>query len=92
MSDIKVEVLLFAQLRELAGAKQKSYHLPAGSTFRDLLERMTSDFGTAFRSEVDYLEGLRIVFPDREYSLHEAMTVPLEKDVTIVFLPPIAGG
>lgn len=92
MSNIKVEVLLFAQLRELAGVKQKTYKLPAGSTFRALLDYMTSDFGAAFRNEVDNLEGLRIVFPDRECSLEEAMTVPLADNVTIVFLPPIAGG
>jgi len=92
MSNIKIEVLLFAQLRELAGVKQKIYSLPAGSPFRVLLDRMTSDFGAAFRSEVDNLDGLRIVFPDRECSLEEAMTVPLADKITIVFLPPIAGG
>jgi molybdopterin converting factor small subunit len=92
MSDIKVEVLLFAQLRELAGVKQKTYYLPAGTLFHVLLDRMTSDFGTALRTEVDSLEGLRIVFPDRECSLEEAMTVPLADNITIVFLPPIAGG
>lgn len=92
MSNIKIEVLLFAQLREQAGVKQKVYELPAGTLLSALLDRMTSDFGAAFRSEVDNLEGLRIVFPDRECSLKEAMDIPLAENATIVFLPPIAGG
>ncbi|MEW6142462.1 MAG: MoaD/ThiS family protein [Chloroflexota bacterium] len=89
MSNIKIEVLLFAQLRELTGVKQKTYDLPAGTLFSALLDRMTSDFGATFRTEVN---DLHVIFPDRECLLREALTVPLTDNATIVFLPPIAGG
>jgi molybdopterin converting factor small subunit len=92
MANIRIEVLLFAQLRELAGVKQKAYELPAGSVFQAVLDRLYQEFGDAFRSEVETMEGLRIVFPDLECSLEESRLVRLASDASIVLLPPIAGG
>ena len=88
---MKVEVLFFAQLRELAGIRQRTFVLDAGARLKALLDMLDAEYA-GFRHEVETLEGLRVLIGEREYGLDEALETALSEGDTVVFLPPIAGG
>jgi molybdopterin converting factor small subunit len=89
---MNVEVLFFAQLREISNIRQKTYPMAEGATLNQLLDMIVADFGENFRTEVTHLEGLRVLIGDHEYSLEDGLGQTLHDKDTVVFLPPIAGG
>ena len=89
---MNVEVLFFAQLREITNIRQRTYAMKAGAVLSDLLDMIVADFGEIFRQEIQHLEGLRVLIGDHEFGLDESLSQPLHDKDTVVFLPPIAGG
>ncbi len=87
-----VEVLLFGQFHELAGARQGVISVEEGTRLTDLIKQLGEEYGTVFCEEVDRIEGLRILINGREYSLLDGMETQLKDKDAVVFLPPISGG
>lgn len=80
---MRVRTLLFATYRDLAGTDELELELPAGSTARDLVERLRGYRG---------LERL-----PREPALavnhvYAALSTALSEGDEVALLPPVAGG
>jgi len=88
---MNVEVLFFAQLRELAGVRQRTFTLQGSARLADLLDILDAEY-PGFRRAVESLDGLRVLIGEREYGLEEALEAAPADGDTVVFLPPIAGG
>lgn len=87
-----IEVLLFGKLRELSGIREIVVSVGEGARLSDLIEQLGERFGPAFQTEVNHLQGLRILVNGREHSLLGGREARLRHKDNVVFLPPIAGG
>lgn len=81
---MRVRVLFFAGLRELAGNRELYYDLETGATLADLRERIRAD-----------LPGFR----EREKALRWAvgeeyapLDRPLSEGESVALIPPVSGG
>jgi molybdopterin synthase sulfur carrier subunit len=78
---MKIEVLYFAQLKEITGREQEDMEFNSGATVSDILEKVKSLYGADIR-------GLKVAineeFADLSKSLHEGDSAAL--------LPPVSGG
>ena len=94
---MKVEVRLFADLREVAKRKVLTVNLPSGGKVLDVARKLGERLGPDFRSrmfnERGQLSGsLRILVNGQNIaSLRGAGTELKEGDVVAIF-PPVAGG
>ncbi len=94
---MKIEVRLFANIRELAGQRTVVEELPSGASVGEVLQKICKRFGTKFREQVlgergqpnetikVLLNGHNIVF------LNGAATKLKDGDVIAIF-PPVGGG
>ena len=89
---MKIEVLFFAQLRELTGTRQTEVTLADGNRLADLIARLSEEYGDAFRREVSDIAGLRIMVNGLENEVLDGMETRLKEGDTVVLLPPVAGG
>ena len=89
---IHLELLFFAQIREVTGVRTTGAVLPDGSRLIDLIEHLTAVYGKNFGEKIESIDGLRILINGREYYLLGGMEAPLAENDTVIFLPPIAGG
>ena len=89
---MNIEVLFFGQLRELTNANRMTAVVKDGSSLADLIERLSEEYGTAFRQKMESVQGLRILINGREYKLLGGMDATLQDGNTVVLLPPIFGG
>lgn len=89
---MKISVLFFAQLRELAGIRQTEVTLAEGSRLGDLIQQLSRQYGSAFKREMANLAGLRILVNGQENEVLEGPETQLKEGDNIVLLPPVAGG
>ncbi|MFH0942421.1 MAG: MoaD/ThiS family protein [Chloroflexota bacterium] len=89
---MKISVLFFAQLRELAGIRQTEVTLAEGSRLVDLIQQLSRQYGSAFKREMANIAGLRILVNGQENEVLEGPETQLKEGDNIVLLPPVAGG
>ena len=89
---MKVEVILFGQLRDLAGTRGQTWELEDGAILATLLDRMMAQYGPAFRDEIQHGRGNRILIDGQDSDLINGVKTVLNDGATVVFMPPIAGG
>ena len=80
---MRVRVLFFGMLKDVAGKASEDVSLPDGATVRDLLSHYAQD--SKFRS---YLNSIAVAL-NQEYA---APTAPLRDHDEVGLLPPVSGG
>jgi molybdopterin converting factor subunit 1 len=80
----KVKVLLFATLRQQAGAKSLEIDVPDGTDVHGLKEQLGRDYPALKASMRSVLVSI-----NREYAPEEAV-IPVNGEVA--FFPPVSGG
>jgi molybdopterin converting factor subunit 1 len=81
---IKVQVRVFASLRQALGAASLTLDLPPGATVAHLLERLSTDYPAA-----DALVSRALVAVNHDYVDH---TRQLSPDDEVAVFPPVSGG
>jgi len=81
---MKVRVQFYAQLRDLAGMRERDVDLAEGSTAGDLLEKIYSSIPALRAHDKSILIGAGVEFVDRHYQL--------KPDDQISIMPPVQGG
>ncbi len=79
---MKVKVLFFAGLRELAGKSQMSLELKEGETVALLLEKLQSDFPGLISGQL--MLAVNAEYAPRDHKLKDGDEVAL--------IPPVSGG
>jgi molybdopterin converting factor subunit 1 len=84
LSNLRVKVLFFGRVRELAGISEESTEVANGTTLADLFERYTIRFTelAAFRPSL-------VASRNQEFV---PWNTPVADGDTIAFLPPVSGG
>lgn len=80
---MRVNILLFAIYRDLAGAGELQVDVPEGATVRDLLGVLRA------RDALSRLPAEPAVAVNRDYA---ALDAPLHDGDDVALLPPVAGG
>jgi molybdopterin converting factor subunit 1 len=82
--NLRVRVLFFGRVRELAGMAEESIDMPSGATLTDLFDYYQKRFPplTGFRSSL-------VASRNEEFS---SWDTPLSSGDEIAFLPPVSGG
>ncbi|MEJ2186126.1 MAG: MoaD/ThiS family protein [Gemmatimonadota bacterium] len=80
---MRVNILLFAIYRDLAGAGELQVDVPEGATVRDLLGVLRA------RDALSRLPSEPAVAVNRDYA---ALDAPLHDGDDVALLPPVAGG
>jgi len=94
---MKVEIRLFANLREIAGQKSVQEALPEGSTVEDAIRKLAEKHGKDFQSKIlDEAGHPRKMFSilvngQMITNLDGPLTKLKDGDVIAIF-PPVAGG
>jgi molybdopterin synthase sulfur carrier subunit len=83
-SNVRVKVLFFGRVRELAGYREETEELPAGTTLNDLFERYTK--------RIPSLAGFRSSLVASRNQEFAAWDTQLAEGDEIAFLPPVSGG
>lgn len=81
---IKVQVLFFATIRAIIGLKEMEIELAAGSTVRDLKQKITEMYPHAGPAMESMLTAVNRIFSDDDTSLPDK--------AEIAFFPHISGG
>ena len=84
VSPIRVKVLFFGQLREIAGAGEEFVEISNGSR----IEELFADF-VARRPELAAFRASLVASHNQEFA---AWNTPLHSGDEIAFLPPVSGG
>jgi molybdopterin converting factor subunit 1 len=83
-STMRVKVLFFGRLREVAGRSEQTVELPAGVSLGQLFEICASR-----RPELARYRSSLVASRNQEFAAWDS---PLEPDDEIAFLPPVSGG
>lgn len=89
---MKVNLLFFAQLRDLAGVRDREVEAVDGSTLADLVEQLCREYGTDFRHQIETSQGLRIMVNGRENEVLQGRETVLKDGDTVTFFPLVFGG
>jgi molybdopterin converting factor subunit 1 len=81
---MKVRVLFFAQLRDLAGTSQREIELPENSTVTDLLQTIYAAHPALAAHDTSTLIGAGVEFVGRDYVI--------QANDEIAIMPPVQGG
>ena len=81
---MRVNVRLFARLRDIAGAGEVARHVPDGATVRTVWNDLASEFPDLRDYEVSISTAV-----NAEYS---RMDAPVGDGDEVAFLPPVSGG
>jgi molybdopterin converting factor small subunit len=81
---MKVQVLFYAQLRDLVGMRHLDIELADGATVRDLLDQMYAQQPKLRSHDNSILIGVGVEFVDRNYRLTPGEEVSV--------MPPVQGG
>ncbi|MGB2954408.1 MAG: MoaD/ThiS family protein [Anaerolineales bacterium] len=81
---IKVQVLFFATIRAIIGLKEMEIELAAGSTVRDLKQKISEMYPHAGPAMESMLTAVNRIFSDDDTSLSD--------QAEIAFFPHISGG
>lgn len=79
-----IKVLLFATLRERAGAKSIELDIPDGATVQDLRSRVIREYPTLQKS-MDTV----VISVNREFAFEETA---IPKNAEVAMFPPVSGG
>lgn len=80
----KIKVLLFATLRQHAGARTLTVEIPEGTDIRGLIDHLSGEF-PALKQDLTSV----LVSMNREYAPENAV-IPV--DAEIALFPPVSGG
>ena len=89
---MKINLLFFAQLRDLAGVRDREVEVAVGSTLADLVEQLCVEYGADFRHQIETSLGLRLLVNGRENEVLEGRQTELKADDTVTFFPLVFGG
>jgi MoaD family protein len=81
---MKIQIQLYAQLRDIVGQQNVLFDLPDGASISDLLENLYSKFPTLRAQDKTILTGVGVEFVDRNYKL--------KTGDNIAIMPPVQGG
>ncbi len=81
---MKVRVQFYAQLRDLAGIRERHVDLAEGATVRDLLDRIYVQQPLLRAHDKSILIGAGVEFVDRNYQLKPGDEISI--------MPPVQGG
>lgn len=81
---MKVEVLLFASVREAVGQRRLTVMTPDGATVEDLLQRLVSDYPKLAGHTGTLMAAVNQEYVQRDTVLHD--------DDEVAFIPPVSGG
>ena len=81
---MRVNIRLFARLRDIAGAGEMERQVPDGVTVRTVWETLASEFADLKDYEVSISTAV-----NAEYS---RMDAPVADGDEVAFLPPVSGG
>jgi molybdopterin converting factor subunit 1 len=81
---MRVTVLLFARLRDIAGSSDLSRDVPAGATVADVWQRLVSEFPEMARYDSSISSAV-----NADYA---KMSTTLSENDDVAFLPPVSGG
>lgn len=81
---MRVNIRLFARLRDIAGAGEMERQVPDGATVRTVWETLASEFADLKDYEVSISTAV-----NAEYS---RMDAPVAEGDEVAFLPPVSGG
>ena len=81
---MKVKVLLFASLKDIAGRRSIELELDQGSTLQQVKEKLTSLYPEIERMQNSVRIAINQEFADEDSSLNN--------EDEIAFLPPMSGG
>jgi MoaD family protein len=81
---MKVRVQFYAQLRDLAGIRERDVDLPEGATVRDLLDELYAQQPSLRAHDKSILIGVGVEFVDRDYELKPGEEISI--------MPPVQGG
>ena len=81
---MRVNIRLFARLRDIAGAGERERQGPDGATVRSVWETLASEFADLKDYEVSISTAV-----NAEYS---RMDAPVADGDEVAFLPPVSGG
>lgn len=84
MPAMKVRLLFFAVLRDIAGTDERELAVPAGTTAGDLWQTLRGSYAKL----ADYAQP-PLVAINEEYARPEAV---LAEGDEVAFIPPVAGG
>jgi MoaD family protein len=81
---MKVRVQFYAQLRDLAGIRERDVDLAEGATVRDLLDQIYAQQPLLRAHDKSILIGAGVEFVDRNYQLKPGDEISI--------MPPVQGG
>jgi release factor glutamine methyltransferase len=95
--NLKIEIRLFATLRELAGQRVLIEELPEGSDVLGALRKLCGQFGAEFRKQVfdehgQPNESLRILVNGQNIASLQGTGTGLKDGDVVAIFPPVAGG
>jgi molybdopterin synthase catalytic subunit len=83
-SGVRVKVLFFGQLKDIAGRSQDSLELAEGATLKDIFEHYAAQY-----PRMQEIRGSVVIACNQNFA--EASTTVLDGD-EVAFLPPVSGG
>ncbi|SHM31179.1 molybdopterin synthase subunit MoaD [Caldanaerovirga acetigignens] len=86
-----IKVIFFGQLRTLTGTRETTIALEDNSVLSHLISHLDKEYKD-FETQMNSINGLRILINGQEYELIGGLKTPLHDGDTVVFLPPIFGG
>jgi len=89
---VKIKILFFAQLRDLAGVRDREAEIADGSTLQDLVAQFCREYGADFQHQIETSQGLRIMVNGRENEVLDGMQTELKDGDTVTFFPLVFGG
>lgn len=81
---MKVQVLLFAKLSEIAGVREVELELSNSATGEELLKEL----GKRYPGLQPHLAAVRLAVEEEFYPKER----PLPKEATVALIPPVSGG
>jgi len=94
---LKIEVRLFANLRELAKTKATIEDIKSGTSVGDVLQKICERFGVKFREQIlDKLgqpnENIKILLNGQNIVFLQGPATKLKDGDVIAIFPPVGGG
>lgn len=86
MNTVSVNILFFAQARELSGLSRAVLELPEEILIKDLLDKICDSF------KLHLIRNSVILSVDEEYCSDPNLHVSLRQNSEIAVIPPISGG
>jgi molybdopterin synthase sulfur carrier subunit len=97
VADLKVEVRLFANLRELAKTKAVVEDVKSRTSVGDVLKKICERFGAKFREQIidkrgQPNENIKVLLNGRNIVFLQSTATKLKDGDVIAIFPPVGGG